>query len=65
MNVREVWFWKKEKLSFFQLEKDSYQESQNSIFLPDVEKNMLEKLLISTDSLNQIRRTFQQSIQIN
>jgi Uma2 family endonuclease len=65
MNVREVWFWKKEKLSFFRLEGDSYQEVNDSIFLPDLEKSVLEKLLISADSPIAIRKIFQQKIRIN
>ncbi|OKH17255.1 Uma2 family endonuclease [[Limnothrix rosea] IAM M-220] len=63
MEVQEVWFWEKEKLSFFCLQEDSYQEVNESIFLPDVEKGFLEKLLLSTDSLNKIRKSFLQKIQ--
>ncbi|AFY39699.1 protein of unknown function DUF820 [[Leptolyngbya] sp. PCC 7376] len=65
MGVQEVWFWQKEELSFFRLEEDIYQKVNESIFLPDIEKKFLEKLLISSDSLNKIRKTFQQKIQIN
>lgn len=65
MGVQEVWFWQKEELSFFRLEEDTYQEVQKSLFTPDIEKKFLEQLLVSTDSLSKIRKTFQRAIQIN
>jgi Uma2 family endonuclease len=63
MEVQEVWFWEKEELKFFRLKNDCYQEVDQSNFLLNIEKSFLEKLLLSTDSLNQVRKIFQQKIQ--
>lgn len=48
--VREVWFWKQDQITIFILENGEYQESSNSFLDPDLEKAILEKYLISTES---------------
>lgn len=62
LNVTEVWFWKKEQLYFFYLEQNEYKEIESSTFLPEIVKEDLVKLLLSTDSVLDIRDAFKRMI---
>lgn len=63
LGVREVWFWKQEKISIFALENGDYSEVSQSLLLPDLSKEIIEKFLVSTESsFLKIAKAFKQEI---
>ena len=64
IGVKEVWFWRNNKVTFYQLQTQGYIETDRSIFLPSLTSAILEKfanrgfsespLIIETEFLQQI-----------
>lgn len=54
LEVKEVWFWEKEKLTVYHLEKEGYQKVQQSRLLPDIDLDLLASLVIKSEPLEAI-----------
>ncbi len=59
--VPEVWFWKKNKISLFQLQAGEYQEVSRSQFLPDLELTLLQRYIDYPDQYEAVH-AFQKAI---
>ena len=53
--VPEVWFWKNEKISIFQLHKGEYQEVSRSQFLPDLDIALLQRYIDYPDQYDAVQ----------
>lgn len=54
LGVKEVWFWQKETLTVYHLEKEEYQKVKQSSLLPDIDLDLLANLVIKSEPLEAI-----------
>jgi Uma2 family endonuclease len=54
LNVPEVWFWQKGKFAVYYLQNDGYELRDRSYFLPDLDLNLLAKLIQSPEPLDAV-----------
>ncbi|WP_017292860.1 Uma2 family endonuclease [Geminocystis herdmanii] len=54
LGVKEVWFWEREKLTVYHLEKEEYQKVQQSRLLPDIDLDLFANLVIKSEPLEAI-----------
>ena len=45
LGVKEVWFWQSDRLNFYRLENETYQNILESVFLPQVIAKSLNKFV--------------------
>ena len=60
LRVREVWIWKNNRLSIYSLVNEDYVGQDNSVLLPDLDIELLEKLAIAESprkAVQQLRQT--------
>ena len=61
IGVREVWFWRDDKLQVFELVGETYERRDRSIALPELDLNFLLELL-AVESFNEAAKRLQDAL---
>ncbi len=65
LKVPEVWFWQKDVFSLYSLQEDGYQEIKRSLFLPELDFELLAGYVLSSAKPKDILFEFRQRLKNN